>query len=117
LAFQQRRGWPEPSFHGHPTAPNRFPLRKSSFFLEPIKRAVFGPRSKSVVHGLPPIPVGQILRRSPGAQNPEKAVEDLLMILVPAPATFYLWQQVLDLFKLFVGEFEASASHPESRDR
>jgi hypothetical protein len=60
------------------------------------------------------VSVGKVSPRSPGTQNPEEAVDDLLVILVRSPAPLNPRQQVLVLFELLVGKFEASASHPEA---
>lgn len=92
------------------------------FLLElidnPIERAVLNPRPKTVVDGLPfAVPVERISRRSAGAQDPEQTVDNLLVILVWTPTPLYLRKKVVDLFKLIVGQFKASASHPIAGDR
>lgn len=92
------------------------------FFLEPvedpIKRAVFAPRSEAIMRGPPlAVSVGQVSLRAPGPRNTKEAACDLLVVLLRTPVSTDLRQQVLNLFKLFVGELKASASHPETGNR
>lgn len=78
---------------------------------DPIKRAFFGPRPESVVHGLPfTVSISKVSPRSAGMKSkrdrsqasggPHKA---------PTPIGFR--QQILDLRKLLVSEFKASTGH------